>query len=80
MSEYLKHLGRQRELELEKKKLEFRIQGLIKNLRDALDPLLPVEELRPDAIAEWSAELTEARQRYREVLDDLKKISDIIGK
>ncbi len=80
MSERLKYLGRRQELEAEKKSLEIRIQGLIKNLRDALDPLAAVEELNPDAIAEWSAELATARNRYHDVLAGLKQINDIIGK
>ena len=80
MSERLKYLGMRQELEMEKKSLEIRIQGLIKNLRDELDPLKPVEELHPDAVAEWSAELDAAQKRYREVLAGLIQISDIIGK
>lgn len=80
MSEHLKYLGRRQELELERKTLELRISGLIKNLRDALDPLLPVEDLRPEAIAAWSAELASARERYQAVLDGLKQIRDILGK
>jgi hypothetical protein len=80
MSEHLKFLGRRQELEMEKKSLEIRIQGLIKNLRDALDPLASVEDLHLEAIAEWSAELATARERYREVVAGLKQISDIIGR
>jgi hypothetical protein len=79
MSERLKFLGRKQELEKEKKALEIKIQGLIENLRDALDPLLPVEELKPECIAEWSAELATARERYREVAADLKRIKEILG-
>ena len=80
MSEHLKFLGRRQELELEKKGLEIRIAGLIKNLRDALDPLLSVEDLRADAVAEWTKELATARERHVEVVAQLKQIIDIIGK
>ncbi len=79
MSERLKYLGRRQELELGKKSLEIRIQGLIENLRDALDPMAEIEDLRPDDIGEWSRELGEARVRYREVIADLKKLRDILG-
>lgn len=79
MSEHLKYLGRRQELELEKRSLEIRIQGLIRNLRDALDPLADIEDLRPDDIGEWSKQLGEARMRYRLVLEGLKKINDILG-
>lgn len=80
MTEYLKFIGRQQELNLEKKRTEIRIQGLIKNLRDALDPLIPTVELKTDAIAEWAIELTVAKDRYTEILGGLKQIEDILGK
>lgn len=79
MSERLKFLGRQQELELEKKRLEISISGLIHNLREALDPLAAIEELDPQKIATWTADLEAARTRYREVVADLKKIKEIIG-
>ena len=78
--EYLKFLGRRQELGLEKKKTEIRILGLIRNIRDALDPLTPVAELKTDAVAEWAIELTVAKDRYMEILDGLKQIKDILGK
>jgi hypothetical protein len=72
MSEHLKFLGRRQELELEKKQTEIRIRGLIKNLRDALDPLKPAVELKTDEIAEWAIELTVAKDRFLELFDGLK--------
>ncbi len=80
MSERLKFMGRRQELEIEKKSLEIQITGLINNLRDALDPLAPVEDLEPEKIAEWSASLAEARERYKKVLADLKQLESILGK
>ncbi|MCX5825086.1 MAG: hypothetical protein NTY86_16735 [Deltaproteobacteria bacterium] len=80
MSEHLKFLGRRQELDLERKSLEIRIHGLISNLRDALDPLAPVEDLEPEKIAEWSALLADARGKYRNVIADLKKLEGILGK
>ena len=79
MSERLKYLGRRQELELKKRSLEIRILGLIKNLRDALDPLKPVSELPTDAIAEVAVMLAETKDRYMEVMDGLKQIKDILG-
>jgi hypothetical protein len=79
MSERLKFLGRKQELDMERTSLEIKIQGLIDNLRDALDPLASVEDLKPECIAAWSAELVTARARYREVLADLKKLREILG-
>ncbi len=80
MSERLKFLGRRQELELEKKSLEIRFRGLIDNLRDELDPLKPIDEMRPDAVATLTEELDMVKQRTCAVVAELKKISDLIGK
>jgi len=80
MSEHLKYLGRRQELELEKKSLEIRFQGLIDNLRDEVDPLKSIAEMRPDVVACLTAELDAVKTRTAEVVAELKKISDIIGK
>jgi hypothetical protein len=80
MTEHLKYLGRRQELELAKKKVIIRINGLINNMRDALDPLTPVAELRTDAVAEWAIDLADAKDRYAEILNGLKQIEDILGK
>jgi len=79
MSERLKYLGRRQELNTEKKSLEIRIQGLIDNLRDALDPTAPIEDLQPEKIAEWSLALDAAKRRYQEVLAGLKQLRDLLG-
>lgn len=79
MSEHLKYLGRRQELELRKKSLFFQATGLVRNLRDALDPLCAIENLRVDAITEWAFELAGAYDDYRNVLVELRQIRDIIG-
>lgn len=79
MSERLKYLGRRQELQAEKKSLEIRIQGLIDNLRDALDPTAQIEDLQPERIAEWSLELDAAKKRYQEVMDGLKQLRNLLG-
>ena len=79
MNERLKYLGRRQELETERKALEIRRKGLIDNLRDAMDPLAKIEDLKIDCIGQWSAELAEVAERYRKVVADLKEIRDLIG-
>jgi len=79
MSERLKWIGRRQTLEMEKKSLEIRIQGLIDNLRDALDPMAPIEDLQPDKIAEWSIALDDAKKRYQDVLGGLKQLRNLLG-
>lgn len=79
MSERLKWIGRRQTLEMEKKSLEIRIQGLIDNLRDALDPMAPIEDLQPEKIAEWSIALDDAKKRYQDVLGGLKQLRNLLG-
>jgi len=79
MSERLKWIGRRQTLEMEKKSLEIRIQGLIDNLRDALDPTAPIEDLQPEKIAEWSIALDDAKKRYQDVLGGLKQLRNLLG-
>ena len=80
MSEHLKFLGRRQELEQKKLSLKIQIEGLVKNLRDALDPFEAIENLRVDAIAEWSFELAGAYDGYRAILEELRKIKEILGR
>jgi len=78
--ERLKFLGRRSELELKKRDLSLRIERLVSNLRDELDPLKPIPDLRADAILSTALELSEECDRHKEVLGDLKKIQDILGR
>jgi len=80
MSEHLKFVGRRMELEQKKKALAIQCDGLIKSLRDALDPLEAIENLRMDAIAEWSFDLAGKYDAYRDTLVELRKIKDILGR
>lgn len=80
MSERLKYMGQRAELELKKKSLEIQIKGLVANLRDALDPLLQIGELRTAEIMEWSFELADARDRFSETVSALNQIKDILGR
>ena len=78
--ERLKFLGRRSELELKKKNLSLRIESQVSALRDALDPLKPIPDLRTDAIVSAALDLADACDRYREVTADLQKIADILGR
>ena len=78
--ERLKFLGRRSELELRKRDLSLRMERLVNTLREELDPLKPAQDLRTEAIVSMSLELAEVCDRHREVLADLKKIQDILGR
>jgi len=78
--ERLKFLGRRSELKLKKKNLELRIETLVNGLREELNPLTHAEDIRADLIMSQGLELAETCDRHREVLTELKKISDILGR
>ena len=78
--ERLKFLGRRSELELKKKNLALRIEGQVNSMRDALDPLKPIQDLRTDRIVSAALDLADSCDRHREVMADLQKISDILGR
>ena len=78
--ERLKFLGRRGELDLKKKNLELRIEALVNGMRDELNPLKSAAELRADLIVSMGLELAETCDRHREVVAELKKISDILGR
>ena len=80
MSEHLKYLGQRQELQMRKKALEIKGEGIVRNMRDALDPLACIGDLRVDAIAEWAIELADVSDRYNETIAGLKQIADILGK
>ena len=78
--ERLKFLGRRSELEMKKKSLELRIDGLVSGLRDELDPMKPRTDLRTDLIVTMGLDLADAKDRLQEALADLKKIQEILGR
>jgi len=78
--ERLKFLGRRGELDLKKKSLELRIEALVNGTRDELDPIKPFPDLRTDLIVSMGLDLAETCDRLREVLAELKKIQDILGR
>jgi hypothetical protein len=80
MTERLKFMGRRQESELKKKSLEIKIQGLVQNLREALDPFEKTEKLQVDKIAAWSVELADAHDQYMETVSNLERIQNILGR
>jgi hypothetical protein len=78
--ERLKFLGRRSELDLRKRNLSLRIEALVNGMRDELDPMKPISDLRTDLIVSQALELAETRDRYQETLADLRKILDILGR
>jgi len=64
----------------ERMKLNLKIQGLVKSLRDLLDPTKPAEKLETELIAQHALDLGETRIKYQELLRQAEVIRDALGK
>jgi len=80
MNERLKYMGRLQEKELELKKKALAMKSAIDILRDMLDPLEDLEDLRTDAIAEEALRLANLQIEYRAINADIKAIRKILGR
>ena len=54
--------------------LQVRLQGLVRSLRDLLDPSLPVERLEAEMIASQAVDLANLQVTYRECLREAEMI------
>lgn len=79
MSEMLKFKGRRRELELAAEAQRLRIRGLVRSLRDALDPTIPPEDLPGELIASQAVDLAAAHVELRGQLARIAEIDRILG-
>lgn len=79
MSERLKFRGRLAEKNLDLKRLELRIRGLVESIRNNLDPLGEISDIKADIAAEQAVELADLSIRHTETLADIKAIKKAIG-
>jgi len=80
MSERVKHEGHLAIKEKEAFKLKARLEGLIKALRENIDPLEKIEDLDVGIIAEQALELASKHATYKEILADIAKAKKILGR
>ena len=80
MNERLKFGGRLREKELDLKGLQLRIRGLVESIRNNLDPLGEIEDIKADIAAEQAIELADLKIRYAETLADIQAIKKALGR
>jgi hypothetical protein len=64
----------------ERSETQLRMQGLVRSLRDLLDPILPVERLETELIAAQSLDLANLNIKYRELLAEAQSIRNVLGK
>jgi hypothetical protein len=64
----------------ERGETQLRMQGLVRSLRDLLDPILPVERLETELIAAQALDLATLSIKYRGLLNEAQAIKGVLGK
>lgn len=78
-NERLKHQGRLREAELQAQGLRLRCEGLIRSIRDCLDPFEPLTDMRCDVAAQQGVELAGLQVDYRQVVAEITQLKKALG-
>lgn len=80
MSEILKFQGRLGEKEMKARSLKLSAEGLIKSLREILDPFEPVEDLNIELASQEMANLEKTMLELRDTLHDITAIKKALGR
>lgn len=80
MSERLKHEGRLSMLEKDAKALKIQIEGLVRSLRDNLDPMEKAEDLDAEVISSQAVELAAKQSALKEKLGLIAKAKKLLGR
>ncbi len=67
MSETIRNLGHLKQNELDLRKAELEIKGLVAAIRDCLDPFAAIADLRADVAAQQALALSELHIRWQEL-------------
>lgn len=78
--EHVKFEGRLSLNRKERQETQLRMQGLVRSLRDLLDPTKPVEQLETELIATQALDLAKLQIRYQELTGQAKIIHDVLGR
>jgi len=79
MNERLKFEGKRALLRNEAQRHERRIQGLVRSLRDLLDPTEQAAALEAEQIRDQAFELAAVQGEYRAVCEEIAAIEKILG-
>jgi len=80
IGEQLKFEGGLLRLEKDAGALKLRMDGLVRALRDNLDPMAKVDRLPVDIIREQAFDLAVKHSEYIEKLAEIEKAKDILGR
>jgi hypothetical protein len=64
----------------ERMQIQTRMQGLVRSLRDLLDPILPAERLETEMVSAQALDLAALQIRYRELLKEAAAIKHVLGR
>ena len=78
--ERLKHQGRLAEAELDARRTEISVRGLITSLRNLLDPLENIEELCAEQIADQGLRLADLLAEYGRKRAEIAAIKKALGR
>jgi hypothetical protein len=68
------------DMEYDAKALEIRIDGLVRGLRDNLNPMMKARDLPVERIASRAFDLEARHLEYMELLSEIEKAKDILGR
>jgi hypothetical protein len=79
MSERLKHEGRLMEQERAERECRLCLEGLRDSIRDILDPVEPVQDLKMDVALAQMSEMARRWADHKEILQKIALIKKILG-
>lgn len=80
MEEHIKFQGRLAINRSKRVEVTVRMKGIVRSLRDLLDPILEEEYLETEMILAQASVLAELRVQYQELLKEAESISRILGR
>lgn len=80
MNERLQHEGRLAVLNQDVKRLKIALEGLLKAMRQNLDPLEKIEKIEATLVAEQALDFAGKHSVLREKLSEIIKAEEILGR
>ena len=78
MSEMLKYKGRLSEKKLELKRVEIKFNGLLKAIRNELDPFEKIKNIHVDQVMELAIELSKLKIDHDALVCEIEAIEKVI--
>lgn len=78
--ERLKFEGRMAIHDMNRRKLELKIKGLVGSIRDILDPFAPVDDINAEMAAQQAVELAENQIQYKCLIAEISALKKALGR